>query len=89
MDGYTRANRANWNAWTALNAESAHYDVAGFKAGKLTLDAIEREEVGAVAGKSLLHLQCHFGLDTLSWARLGAAVTASTSPRTRSRSPKR
>jgi SAM-dependent methyltransferase len=36
---------------------------------------LEREEVGDVAGKSLLHLQCHFGLDTLSWARLGAQVT--------------
>jgi SAM-dependent methyltransferase len=75
MDGYTRANRANWNAWTALNAASAHYDVAGFEAGTSTLNAIERDELGAVAGKSLLHLQCHFGLDTLSWARLGAAAT--------------
>jgi SAM-dependent methyltransferase len=28
-----------------------------------------------VAGKRLLHLQCHFGSDTLSWARLGAQVT--------------
>ncbi|MCP5103936.1 MAG: class I SAM-dependent methyltransferase, partial [bacterium] len=36
---------------------------------------IEKEELGNTAGKSLLHLQCHFGLDTLSWARLGAAVT--------------
>ena len=26
-------------------------------------------------GKSLLHLQCHFGLDTLSWSRLGAMAT--------------
>lgn len=76
VDDYTRANRANWNAWTAINAASAHYDVAGFKAGKLTLNAIERGELGDVSGKSLLHLQCHFGLDTLSWARLGAAVTS-------------
>src|SRR5207249_1362807 len=39
------------------------------------IDPWEREEVGDVAGKTLLHVQCHFGLDTLSWARLGAVVT--------------
>jgi hypothetical protein len=33
------------------------------------------EEVGDVAGKDLLHLPCHFGLDTLAWARRGARVT--------------
>ena len=33
------------------------------------------QQVGDVKGKSLLHLQCHFGQDTLSWARLGANVT--------------
>lgn len=74
MDDYTAANRATWDAWTAINAASAHYDVAGFRAGKLSLRRLERDELGAVAGRSLLHLQCHFGLDTLSWARLGAAV---------------
>lgn len=41
----------------------------------MTLDSVVREGVGVVAGKSLLHLQCHFGLDTLAWARLGAHVT--------------
>ena len=51
------------------------YNVAGFKAGKITLTDIEIDEVGPVEGKSLLHLQCHFGLDTMSWARLGADVT--------------
>src|SRR5437879_4193700 len=75
MDDYTSANRANWDAWAAINAASANYDVAGFKAGKLSLNRIEREELGDVAGKSLLHLQCHFGLDTLAWARRGARVT--------------
>jgi len=39
------------------------------------LPAHEIEEVGDVAGKDLLHLQCHFGIDTLSWGRLGARVT--------------
>ena len=51
------------------------YDVESFKAGKITLTDIEIDEMGSVDGKSLLHLQCHFGLDTMSWARLGANVT--------------
>lgn len=75
MHNYTQANRTNWNAWTEINATSAFYDVAGFKSGKSTLHSIERDELGDVSGKTLLHLQCHFGLDTLSWARLGAKVT--------------
>ena len=75
MDRYLRANRRLWDAWTDLHARSAYYDVEGFRAGRSSLQAIEREELGDVAGKSLLHLQCHFGLDTLSWARLGATAT--------------
>lgn len=75
MEDHTAANRANWNAWTRINAASTHYDVAGFKAGRSSLKPLEIEEVGEVAGKTLLHLQCHFGLDTLSWARRGALVT--------------
>lgn len=71
---YLAANRALWNEWTPIHAKSAMYDVAGFKAGKSSLHSIELEEVGDVHGKSLLHLQCHFGLDTLSWARRGADV---------------
>ena len=47
----------------------------GFKAGHSTLKPVERDELGDVSGKTLLHLQCHFGLDTLSWAREGAFVT--------------
>ena len=51
------------------------YDVEGFKKGRCTLSSIELEELDTVSRKSLLHLQCHFGMDTLSWARLGAKVT--------------
>jgi len=75
MSGYEQADQANWNMLAPLHAASAYYDVEGFKAGRNSLLAVEREEVGDVAGKSLLHLQCHFGMDTLSWARLGAEVT--------------
>ena len=75
MDEYIEQNRQLWNAWTGINAASATYNLAGFKAQPMRLHALERDEVGAVAGKTLLHLQCHFGLDTLSWATLGAQVT--------------
>src|SRR5688572_4609621 len=75
MSDYVAVNRSLWDGWTDIHAGSAFYDVDGFRAGALTLKPIERERVGDVAGKELLHLQCHFGLDTLSWARLGARVT--------------
>ena len=68
-------NRANWNERTRVHAGSDFYDVAGFKDGRITLNEFERAGVGDVRGKSFLHLQCHFGLDTLSWARLGANAT--------------
>jgi SAM-dependent methyltransferase len=69
------ANRSLWDAWTAIHAAGDFYDLDGFKAGGIRLRPYEIEMVGDVAGKSLLHLQCHFGIDTLSWARLGAIVT--------------
>ena len=75
MERYTEANRAYWNEITPIHERSEFYDVASFKAGRNTLGAIELEALGDVSGKSLLHLQCHFGQDTLSWARLGAKVT--------------
>jgi SAM-dependent methyltransferase len=74
-DGYLDANRELWDARVPHHARSAFYDVEGFKAGRSTLKTLERAELGDVAGKSLLHLQCHFGMDTMSWARLGARVT--------------
>lgn len=74
MDEFLKSNQAMWNVWTRVHVKSKFYDVEGFKAGQLRLDKIERE-MGDVRGKSLLHLQCHFGLSTLSWARLGARVT--------------
>lgn len=75
MDEYLSANQKLWNEWTAEHEHSPFYDVEGFKSGKERLKSIELEEVGEVRGKSLLHLQCHFGLDTLAWARHGAIVT--------------
>lgn len=69
------ANQHGWNLRTEVHKSSEFYDVEGWKGGKTSLTLIELREVGDVAGKSLLHLQCHFGQDTLSWARLGAQVT--------------
>ena len=75
LSEFEQADQSNWNRLAPFHAQSAFYDVPGFKAGRLSLLPIERDELGDVAGKSLLHLQCHFGMDTLSWARLGAQVT--------------
>jgi len=74
-DEIKQANVALWNEWAMIHERSAVYDVPGFIQGKSSLHAIEIEEVGVVSGRSLLHMQCHIGLDTLSWARLGANVT--------------
>jgi SAM-dependent methyltransferase len=75
VNEYIEANRRNWDDRVPIHLASDFYDVASFKAGRSTLMPIEREELGDVSGKTLLHLQCHFGLDTLSWARGGAIVT--------------
>jgi SAM-dependent methyltransferase len=69
------SNRALWNKWTAVHLESDFYHVDTFKSGDNRIRDYEIAEVGDVTDKELLHLQCHFGLDTLSWARLGARVT--------------
>ncbi|TGD71787.1 class I SAM-dependent methyltransferase [Mangrovimicrobium sediminis] len=74
-EDYLAINRAAWDARAELHFDSAFYDVPGFLAGASSLREIELAELGDVAGKRLLHLQCHFGLDTLSWARLGAHCT--------------
>lgn len=68
-------NRRKWDEAVPLHVASPGYDVPAFLRGTSTLRPIEVKEVGPVRGKSLLHLQCHFGLDTLSWARRGARVT--------------
>jgi hypothetical protein len=67
MDPRVAANRALWNEWTPIHVRSAFYDVEGWKSGgRADLYPLLVSEVGDVAGKDLLHLQCHFGLDTLS-----------------------
>lgn len=69
-------NRVRWDELVPIHAGSEMYRVEPFKSGGVALHSLEQDELGDVAGKSFLHLQCHFGLDSLSWARLGAQVTA-------------
>src|ERR1700730_13035409 len=75
MDRRLKLNLDCWNEMVPVHANSPGYRLNEFRNGGIHLYPIEREELGDVKGKSLLHLQCHFGLDTLSWARLGATVT--------------
>jgi len=75
VDERLKANLDAWNLMAGIHAASREYRLAEFKAGENVLKPIELREVGDVRGKSMLHLQCHFGLDTMSWARLGANVT--------------
>ena len=75
MDKFTKTNYDRWDELVDVNARSPFYGVERFKKGGLFLERLELEGVGDVKGKSLLHLMCHFGLGTLSFARLGARVT--------------
>lgn len=68
-------NKATWNQKVEAHTSSDFYNLEGFINGKSSLQTFELEALGDVKGKSLLHLQCHFGQDTLSWARLGAQCT--------------
>lgn len=72
---YLEINRKAWNAKVPVHVNSAFYDVKGFLAGVKTLNNIELSLLGDINGKSILHLQCHFGMDTISLARLGAHAT--------------
>lgn len=68
-------NQGLWDKWTAIHETSAFYDLDGFRKGGIRLRPHELEDIGSVVDQNLLHLQCHFGIDTLSFARLGARVT--------------
>src|SRR5258705_4385664 len=74
-DQYFEANKDLWNQRTVVHKDSFFYNLAGFKAGENVLTPIELNELADVKGKKMLHLQCHFGMDSLNWARLGADVT--------------
>lgn len=73
---YLDINRKSWNERVGLHVDSEFYDNEAFLAGKPSLKVIELSLLGDVKGKTILHLQCHFGQDSISLARMGAAVTA-------------
>lgn len=70
---FLRVNKATWNEKVKIHSQSDLYDLDAFKKGKSSLMPYEIEALGDVKGKSLLHLQCHFGQDTLSLTRMGAS----------------
>lgn len=72
---YIEINRQSWNNRVDAHLKSDFYDVEGFLKGNSSLNAIELDQLGDLNGKKILHLQCHFGQDTLSLGRLGAQVT--------------
>ena len=74
MDERIAANRANWDARTAVHVASRAYDVEGWLADERGPRPEEAALLGSVEGLRLVHLQCHIGLDTLAWARAGADV---------------
>ncbi len=75
-NSYIDTNKKLWDAKTAAHTDSGFYNMEGFLAGDTSLKEIELELLGDIKGKSILHLQCHFGQDSLSLARMGAKVTA-------------
>lgn len=74
-DNYLNVNRNSWNLRTEAHLNSDFYANESFIAGRSSLNDIELELLGDLRGKSVLHLQCHFGQDTISLARLGAKAT--------------
>lgn len=71
---YIAINRQSWNKKTDIHLNSEFYDMDSFRKGNTSLNDIELELLGDLQGKSVLHLQCHFGQDTISLSRLGAKV---------------
>lgn len=72
---YFETNKNTWNEKVTVHLKSDFYDLEAFKKGESSLNKFEIDALGDVSDKSLLHLQCHFGQDTLSWSRMGAKCT--------------
>lgn len=70
-----KLNKNSWNKRTPIHFNSKFYDVEKFIKGGSSLKKFEIDALGDLNSKSVLHLQCHFGQDSLSLARLGAEVT--------------
>lgn len=68
-------NRRTWNRWARWHSRSQYYDLERFVQGWRTLDDVELAGFPDVEGRTLLHLQCQLGTESLSWAERGAIVT--------------
>ncbi len=75
MVDYTETNKKWWNAITPIHSRSSLYNLKKFKKGATSLQQIEIKELENIKNKKILHLLCHFGMDSLSLARRGAKVT--------------
>lgn len=75
VPNYIEINKQSWNNRVEAHLKSDFYDVEGFLKGNSSLKSIELALLGELKGKTVLHLQCHFGQDTISMGRLGAEVT--------------
>ncbi|KIC63913.1 class I SAM-dependent methyltransferase [Chryseobacterium taiwanense] len=75
MGNYLEINRESWNAKVDLHLKSDFYFVDEFMKGRTSLNSIELELLGDIQNKKILHLQCHFGQDSISLSRMGAKVT--------------
>ena len=74
-ENYLDINRHSWNNRTEAHIKSEFYGMEQFLQGKTSLQNIELNLLGNVEGKAVLHLQCHFGQDSISLSRMGAQVT--------------
>ena len=83
---YIKINKSLWNNKVAAHYKSEFYNMAGFRKGESSLNSIELDLLGNVEGKSILHLQCHFGQDSISLAKsisTGASSWAASLPSSR------
>lgn len=72
---YIEINKKSWNDRVETHVDSAFYALEAFRSGENSLNQIELDLLGDIQAKSILHLQCHFGMDSISLSRLGASVT--------------
>lgn len=75
MENYLEINKNSWNAKVEPHLKSDFYFVDEFLKGRTSLNSIELQLLGNIEGKAILHLQCHFGQDSVSLSRMGAKVT--------------
>ena len=71
MEDYLKKNKESWNVRTQIHVDSDFYDNESFIKGKNSLNSIELDLLGDVSNKKILHLQCHFGQDSISLSRMG------------------